>query len=200
MFAAVFNTMFQVIVPISIPVIAGALLRRFTQLDVKPLLTLYLYFLSPAIIFDTLSKASISSGDIYQTLGFCLLNLLLLWACAQLLSRALKLPQPETAGLTLMSTFTNSVNYGLPLVLLAFGQAGLDHASVYVITQMVIVNTVGIILPRAPTFPSAMRWCPSSACPPSMPPLWLSCSGPQACICLKGWIRESPWWLALILR
>ncbi len=144
MFAAVFSTMFQVIVPISIPVIAGALLRRFTQLDVKPLLTLYLYFLSPAIIFDTLSKASISSGDIYQTLGFCLLNLLLLWACAQLLSRALKLPQPETAGLTLMSTFTNSVNYGLPLVLLAFGQAGLDHASVYVITQMVIVNTVGI--------------------------------------------------------
>lgn len=102
MFAAVFSTMFQVIVPISIPVMAGALLRRFTQLDVKPLLTLYLYFLSPAIIFDTLSKASISSADIYQTLGFCLLNLLLLWACAQLLSRALKLPQPETAGLTLM--------------------------------------------------------------------------------------------------
>lgn len=36
------------------------------------------------------------------------------------------------------------MNYGLPLVLLAFGQLGLDKASVYVIGQMIIVNTVGI--------------------------------------------------------
>lgn len=146
MLAAVLNTMFQVIVPISIPVGAGALLRRFAKLEVKPLLTLYLYVLSPAIIFNTLSTAAISYADIYQTLGFSFLNLLLLWGFARLLGRVLKLPAPEASGLTLVSTFTNSVNYGLPLVLLAFGQAGLDHASVYVIGQMVIVNTFGIYL------------------------------------------------------
>lgn len=144
MFTAVFSTLLQVIVPISVPVASGALLRRFAQLDVKPLLTLYLYFLSPAIIYNTLSTADISYGDIVQTAAFAVLNLLALWGLASLLSRALKLPAPEAAGLTLVSTFTNSVNYGLPLVLLAFGQAGLDRASVYVISQMVIVNTVGV--------------------------------------------------------
>lgn len=144
MIQSVLSTLAQVIVPLSIPVLAGALLGRFKNLDTKPLLTLYLYFLSPAIILDTLATAEISLNDVYKTLAFALLNLLLLWATAGLLGKILKLAPPEAAGLTLISTFTNSVNYGLPLVLLAFGQLGLDKASVYVIAQMVIVNTIGV--------------------------------------------------------
>jgi malate permease and related proteins len=140
----VFATLFQVIVPLSIPVIVGALLGHFKQLDTKPLLTLCLYYLSPAIILDTLLTAHVSHNDIFQTTAFSLLNLVLLWALANFLGKALKLPTSETAGLTLISAFTNSVNYGLPLVLLAFGKLGLDKASVYVIIQMVIVNTIGV--------------------------------------------------------
>ncbi|WP_379156599.1 AEC family transporter [Paenibacillus sp. sgz5001063] len=144
MIQQVLSTLVEVIVPLSIPVISGALLGRFKNLDTKPLLMLYLYFLSPAIILDTLATAKISFDDVYKTLAFSLLNLLVLWALANLIGRVLKLAPPEAAGLTLISTFTNSVNYGLPLVLLAFGQLGLDKASVYVIAQMVIVNTIGV--------------------------------------------------------
>ncbi|WP_379147638.1 AEC family transporter [Paenibacillus sp. sgz500992] len=144
MIETVLSTLFKVIVPLSIPVIAGTLLGRFKNLDTKPLLTLYLYFLSPAIILDTLATAEISFDDVYKTLSFSLLNLFLLWGLANVLGRILKLAPAEAAGLTLVSTFTNSVNYGLPLVLLAFGQLGLDKASVYVIGQMVIVNTIGV--------------------------------------------------------
>ncbi|WP_342480806.1 AEC family transporter [Paenibacillus sp. FSL L8-0340] len=144
MIETVLSTLFKVILPLSIPVIAGALLGRFKNLDTKPLLTLYLYFLSPAIILDTLATAEISFDDVYKTLSFSLLNLFLLWGLANVLGRILKLAPAEAAGLTLVSTFTNSVNYGLPLVLLAFGQLGLDKASVYVIGQMVIVNTIGV--------------------------------------------------------
>ena len=144
MIQTVFATLFQVMVPLSIPVIVGALLGRFKQLDTKPLLTLTLYYLSPAIILNTLLTAHVSHHDIFQTITFSLLNLVLLWALANILGKSLKLPASETAGLTLISSFTNSVNYGLPLVLLAFGKLGLDKASVYVIIQMVIVNTIGV--------------------------------------------------------
>lgn len=144
MIQQVLSTLVEVIVPLSIPVLSGALLGRFKNLDTKPLLMLYLYFLSPAIILDTLATAKISFDDVYKTLAFSLLNLLALWALAHLIGRVLRLAPPEAAGLTLISTFTNSVNYGLPLVLLAFGQLGLDKASVYVIAQMVIVNTIGV--------------------------------------------------------
>ncbi|WP_151733529.1 AEC family transporter [Paenibacillus tengchongensis] len=140
----VLSTLLGVIVPLSIPVLAGVLLGKFKRLDTGPLLMLYLYFLSPAIILDTLATAEISFDDVYKTLAFSLLNLLVLWALSLILGKMLRLPQPEAAGLTLISTFTNSVNYGLPLVLLAFGQLGLDKASVYVIAQMVIVNTIGV--------------------------------------------------------
>lgn len=144
MMQSVIATLLQVIVPLSIPVIVGALLARYKNLETKPLLTLYLYFLSPAIIFETLTTAQLSFDEVYKTFAFSLLNLVVLWAAANGLGRLLRLPATETAGLTLVSTFTNSVNYGLPLVLLAFGKLGLDKASVYVIAQMVIVNTIGV--------------------------------------------------------
>ncbi|WP_025693076.1 AEC family transporter [Paenibacillus zanthoxyli] len=144
MIQTVLSTLLGVIVPLSVPIIAGALIERFQRLDTKPLLTLYLYFLSPAIILDTLAHAEISFDDIYLTAAFSLLNLLLLWGTASGISKMMRFSSPDRAGLTLISTLTNSANYGLPLVLLAFGQAGLDKASVYVIGQMIIVNTVGV--------------------------------------------------------
>lgn len=144
MIQEVLSTLFQVVVPLSIPVIAGALLVRFKGLETKHLLTLVLYFLTPGIILKTLTTAQVSFEDVSKTLAFCILNLVLLWAVANVLSKIFKLPAPETAGLTLISTLTNCVNYGLPLVLLAFGELGLDKASIYVVIQMIIVNTVGV--------------------------------------------------------
>jgi predicted permease len=138
------HTLYQVFLPISLPVIGGILLKRFRNLDSKPIATMSLYVLTPAIVFNTLLHADISLNDIGTTISFSLLSLVLLWAIAIGMSRILQLNKEEQAGLTLISTFTNCVNYGLPLILLAFGQLGLDKASVYVIGQMIIVNTVGV--------------------------------------------------------
>ncbi|MCG7376702.1 AEC family transporter [Paenibacillus sp. ACRSA] len=137
-------TLYHVFLPISLPVIAGLLLKRFKNWDTRPLSTFSLYILSPALIFDTLLHAEITWTDVTSTLWFSIINLVALWLLAELLSRLFQLGASEKAGLTLVSTFTNCVNYGLPLVLLAFGQLGLDKASVYVIGQMIIVNTLGI--------------------------------------------------------
>ncbi|WP_338469597.1 AEC family transporter [Niallia sp. XMNu-256] len=144
MIQSLFSTLLGVIVPLALPVVAGALLSRYKQLEIKPLLTIVLYYLTPALIFDTLMNAEVSSQDVYLTLGFSISNLILLWAAANILGRLMKLPANDIAGLTLISAFTNSVNYGIPLILLAFGQLGLDKASVYVVLQMVIVNTIGV--------------------------------------------------------
>ena len=138
-------TLYHVFLPISLPVIGGILLKRFKNWDTRSLSpTFSLYILSPALIFNTLLHAEITWTDVTSTFWFSIINLIALWALAELLSRIFRLGASEKAGLTLVSTFTNCVNYGLPLVLLAFGQLGLDKASVYVIGQMIIVNTVGI--------------------------------------------------------
>ncbi|PQP80814.1 permease [Paenibacillus sp. PCH8] len=144
MFTSFLLTLYHVFLPISLPVIGGLLLKRFKDWDTRSLSTFSLYILSPALIFNTLLHAEITWTDVTSTFWFSILNLVGLWALAELLSRIFRLGPSEKAGLTLVSTLTNCVNYGLPLVLLAFGQLGLDKASVYVIGQMIIVNTVGI--------------------------------------------------------
>lgn len=146
MIQSILSTLFQVILPLSIPVAAGALLVRFKQLDTKHLLTIVLYFFMPVMIFKTLTTAQISLTDVSETMLFNVLNLGLLWGAAILVSKVLKARDSEMAGLSLISTLTNSVNYGLPLVLLAFGALGLEKASVYVVIQIVIVNTFGIYM------------------------------------------------------
>ncbi len=144
MLQSIFSTILGVIIPISIPVLCGVILTKFRNLQTKPLLTVALYVMSPAIIFKTLLNAEISMGDFYLVLAFTLLNVFLLWVVAKLTARLFRLDEAETAGLTLVSTLTNCVNYGLPLILLAFGEAGLARASVYVVLMMILTHTVGI--------------------------------------------------------
>jgi malate permease and related proteins len=144
MLAEIFATLFDVIVPLSIPVIAGALLSRFGRLEIKPLLNFTLYYITPFLIFDTLMEARLSREDVYLTLAYSLLTLILLAVVANILGKLLKLPANDIAGLTLISSFTNSVNYGIPLTLLAFGQLGLEKASVYIVMQMILMHTLGI--------------------------------------------------------
>lgn len=122
----------------------GALLFRYKQVEIAPFLTLVLYYLTLVFIFERLMKADVSYHDVYLTLAYSLLSLLFLWAVSNGFGKLFKLSSSDTASLTLISAFTNSVNYGIPLILLAFGQAGLDKATVYIVLQMVIVNTIGI--------------------------------------------------------
>lgn len=137
-------TLYQVFLPISFPIVAGALLKRLVRLETKSLSVIALYVLGPGLIFNVLSHAELSYNDIYKTIAFSVVNLGALWGISMLCSRFFSLTNEERSGLTLASTFTNSVNYGLPLVLLAFGKIGLDKASVYVVTQLIILNTLGI--------------------------------------------------------
>jgi predicted permease len=152
MFESIVATLVGVIAPLSLPVLCGAALTRWKKFETKQLLTVVLYVLSPGIIFHTLTTAQISLDDVRNTLLFTILNMGLLWAVAKGFAAAFRLPGTETAGLTLIATLTNAVNYGLPLVLLAFGQLGLDKASVYVVIQMILVNTVGVYFAARSSF------------------------------------------------
>jgi len=146
MIQAVFTTLGQVIVPIAIPVLLGWLLRKYQNLDTRPLMTITLYALVPALMFDALINADIKPGMFWGTMAFSILNLLVMWVIAILWGRLLRLSSPDRAGLAMISTFTNSVNYGIPLIVMAFGQAGMDYAAVYVMMSIILMNTAGVYI------------------------------------------------------
>ena len=144
MIHSVWYAMIQVIVPISVPVLAGVLLVRFRGLEPTHLLNVVFYFLLPALIFTNLYATQLSFTELVNIAIFFLLNSFFLWLTALVVGIAFRLPNPERAGLTLVATLTNSANYGLPLILLAFGQIGMEKASVYVIIQIIFSNTMGV--------------------------------------------------------
>ncbi|MGD9941080.1 MAG: AEC family transporter [Clostridia bacterium] len=144
MVQSIFSTLIGVMLPLSIPVLCGVILTRWKKFETKQLLTVVLYILSPGIIFQNLTTAQVSFEDVYKTAAFIITNIAILWSVAKAASRLFSLPATETAGLTLIATLTNAVNYGLPLVYLAFGQLGMEKASIYVVMQMILVNTLGV--------------------------------------------------------
>ena len=46
----------------------------------------------------------------------------------------------------LASAFMNSGNYGIPVVLMLFGEAGVDYAIVLMVNQSLLVSTIGIYI------------------------------------------------------
>jgi hypothetical protein len=61
----------------------------------------------------------------------------------------LRLSRPELSAFLLVVMFSNSGNYGLPVVLFAFGAEALAHASVFFITGSVLTYTIGVFLAAA---------------------------------------------------
>jgi hypothetical protein len=54
----------------------------------------------------------------------------------------LRLDRADLSGFLLVAMFSNGGNYGLPVVLFAFGNDALPHATVYFVISSILTNTV----------------------------------------------------------
>src|SRR2546427_10977774 len=68
---------------------------------------------------------------------------------ARLVAIPLRLNRAELSGFLLVVIFSNGGNYGLPVVLFAFGNDALAQASVYFVTSSMLTYTVGVFLAAA---------------------------------------------------
>lgn len=70
----------------------------------------------------------------------------LLYVLAAATARVFSMSADEKQGLTLTTLFSNANNYGLPVLLLAFGSKGFALGAIYVVGQVVLVNVLGMYL------------------------------------------------------
>ena len=74
-------------------------------------------------------------------------------AAIGLLARLVTLPfgldRPTMSAFLLVVMFSNSGNYGLPVVLFAFGQEALAHAAVYFVANAVATYSLGVFIASA---------------------------------------------------
>jgi malate permease and related proteins len=142
----VVSALLDVILPVVVVVLVGAGVGRFIKPDAQTISKLTLYALSPSLALYNLahSEAEFSSA-IKIVLGY-ILYVLILGRLTWLSSR----DQPdETRRAMVAGVITgNNGNFGLPIALFAFGQAGLELA--------LVVFTVSVFMTFVVT-PSVLR-------------------------------------------
>ena len=121
----------------------GFWVGRAFPLDLKTLARLNIYVLLPALVLTGVYESTLpfrSAAGI--VLGFAL-NCAVLYLTATLLGKAFKLPPETRKSLVATTLLANSGNIGLPFMLFALGQGGLERGIVYLIASAIFIASVG---------------------------------------------------------
>ncbi|GAB6424330.1 AEC family transporter [Bacillus luti] len=136
----------DVILPILILMLIGAILQRKFQFNLKQLSTLINYCLMPAAVFVNIYDIRIETGLLLQIIYYLMLYSLSLIIVSHFISKTLKLEKGESAALKNSISLMNSGNYGLPVSQLIFSHnpVGVSIQIFIVIFQNLLTYSYGI--------------------------------------------------------
>lgn len=143
-------TLFTIVVPIMLVAgVAFGLARARIVTEQRPLARLSLYFFSPALAFQSLSRSTVNASDFVSIVLFALLMTVILGALALGLSRIFRFDRLLTSAFLLSILFVNAGNYGIPFNQFAFGPEGVARAAIYFTANSVLSNTLAVYIASA---------------------------------------------------
>ena len=136
----------NVILPVVLVAGTGFLFARLTHVDEKPLTRLSFYVLTPALIFHSMLNRSVSMTDLGDVALFVLIMHGLLLLIGTIGVRRTKWDEDTRASAVLSLTMNNCGNYGLAILLFAFGDAGFTLGVLYMVSHLLyqVIGGVGI--------------------------------------------------------
>ena len=147
----------DVLFPIFSLVAIGYGLARSGHLPAQSLAKLTFWILTPALIFNELSQSEIELSVFVDYGIYIGLLSMLFMGVALLIGRIQKLSVDTTSALALSLVLSNTANYGLPLLLFAFGQSGFELGIVYVSLSTLVMSTLGVAIA---TWDGTLHWRP----------------------------------------
>jgi predicted permease len=143
---ALLNVFANNLLPILLLSGAGFVLGRSLKLDSRPLGRVIFYILSPALIFNILTSSKLAVESILLMMGYAAATMIIIAGIAFVAGKIFRLEQSVLTIVVLTSFFANNGNYGLPLISFAFGQEALAYASIYFVTNSLLLYTVGVLI------------------------------------------------------
>ena len=137
------------VLPIFIVAGVGFAIARVLKADVRVLSRITFNALSPCLVFHMLVTSSLSAADFGRMTALAVAVILGIGLVGRLVTWPLRLDRAMTSAFLLVVMFSNSGNYGLPVVLFAFGQDALAHATVYFVANAVATYSLGVFLASA---------------------------------------------------
>ena len=133
----------QVVLPVLLVFGAGYLLQKLAKLDLKSVSTVALYIMLPCLVFKTFYNADLN-GEYVMMLLFSALLLVSILVINKVVAKVKGYDASMESGLILSTAFMNSGNYGAPIILFAFGEAGFVYSVSFLVLQAIIMNFFGV--------------------------------------------------------
>jgi predicted permease len=127
-------------------VAVGYVLQRSLAVDVRSISRVALYALSPCLVFSSLVSSNLDSLELLRVFGFVLTVMACMGALSTVVARMLRLNQSQQSAFLLTTIFGNTGNFGLPVLLFAFGEAGLQLGLIYFVTTAFLNNSLGVFI------------------------------------------------------
>jgi predicted permease len=139
----IITILLTIILPIFALIGIGMLVDRKFHLDLPTLSKLNFYVFVPALAFVKLLQSDVTPAMLGQVGLFSLLHGAVLFALAWAVYSYPAL-RPQRTIISLASIFSNVGNYGIPLILLAFGDKQVGIITIIVVVQNLLSFTFGI--------------------------------------------------------
>jgi predicted permease len=137
----------KVILPVFLIIGTGYFFEKLKKPDFKSISDLTLYFFTPCLIFEGLLKSKEQIGEfVLPAIIFMIILTFLLYLLSIIFSRFLKLDFQETGAFSLATVMMNCGNFGLPLILFAFGEKGLAYAVVVLVIFTFPLGTLAVFI------------------------------------------------------
>ncbi len=120
----------------------GVILDKAFELDLSTLSKINFYVFVPALLFIKIISTNISLNEMVSVVIFSVIHFALLLFISILLFSLIFFRENRNT-LILGTILTNVGNYGIPLVLFAFGESYLDILAVLIMIQNILTFTLG---------------------------------------------------------
>lgn len=133
-------------------VAVGFALERAIGVDPRTLSRVALYVFTPSLVFGSLVESKIGGGEFGKIALFVVVFTAVMWAIGLAVARLLRFDERRTNSFLLATLFGNCGNYGLAVVLFAFGQQGLERGLAYFVVSSLMTNTLAAYFASRSTF------------------------------------------------
>lgn len=130
------------ILPAFLVIGAGVILGRWLGVEKRSISRMAIYILTPCLILSSISESTIDAGSFGRMVLYVAVLTLALIGVAWLAGKALRWPALTVDALILSVAFVNAGNFGLSMILLAYGEQGLQLATVFFVASNLAGNTL----------------------------------------------------------
>ena len=134
------------ILPIFLVAAVGFVIARYLHVEVRSLSRITFNALAPCLVFTLIVNSQLSAAEFGQIVAFTVLLVAGMGVLARVVAAPFRLDRPTLAGFLIVVMFSNAGNYGLSVVLFAFGRDVLARAVVYFVTSALLMYTVGSVV------------------------------------------------------